>query len=378
MLGPECYPLYLGVLFLLILFKTALQSAVHPLINESGHSRMVGCFILAVAAVLFFGFRPHNSYFPDTHVYAGSFENARYTDFEAGTEGDVLFRWLCSVCAKSGMSVEAYFCLMATLYIVPILVVIHRWFKGNEYLALLFVFASFTFYTFGGSIMRNGLACSFSLFALCLWTTETGWRKIYAFVSAIIAFNFHNSAALPLLGLFLSIFCVRKIEVAILIWVISMVVSLLIGPMLGVYVSEYVEEERLRSYTEAGLLEDHFEGFSHSGFRWDFLIYSLSGILMIGYVGIIKKVRNRTFQIISNTYVLTNAMWIILIYSLFSDRFARLSWVLIPFIFLYPIVHFDIWRQPGRDATLIIWGEWLFLLVMAWTSVSNFIIGTPV
>jgi hypothetical protein len=39
-----------------------------------------------------------------------------------------------------------------------------------------------------------------------------------------------------------------------------------------------------------------------------------------------------------NTYLLTNGLWVLVIHASFSNRFAYLSWFMMPWILLYPFV----------------------------------------
>jgi hypothetical protein len=45
-----------------------------------------------------------------------------------------------------------------------------------------------------------------------------------------------------------------------------------------------------------------------------------------------------------NTYLLANAVWVLLIHASFSNRFAYLSWFMMPWLLVYPFL-------PGKTLT---------------------------
>ena len=74
------------------------------------------------------------------------------------------------------------------------------------------------------------------------------------------------------------------------------------------------------------------------GFRVDFIIYSLTPII-IGYYFIFKKkFRDNFYTLLYNSYILTNIFWILVIRANYTYRFAYLSWFMMPFIMVYPLL----------------------------------------
>ena len=66
-----------------------------------------------------------------------------------------------------------------------------------------------------------------------------------------------------------------------------------------------------------------------------------------------------------NTYLLANAVWILVIHSDQSNRFAYLSWFMMPWVLLYPFVPGKIIDRPrtGLIATVLC-AHYLFTYVM--------------
>lgn len=364
--GSGFYPLYLALTGVLIFWSA---SSDRPLAEDSKRERML-CWLLAVFFIIFFAVRPHNRYFPDTQGYAVVYYNVQDGMIIKGEKAEVAFEFVRDTCAAMGLSVEVYFGVVATLYLVAIVLSCQLVFPRHPFIAMLGVVTSFAFYSGGGAIIRNGIAMSWMLWAISLWLTsgKRKKRRWIAIAIAICAYYFHHSIALTIAAFAASLLLIKSTKTALWIWIGAIFVALLIGRPIGEIASDWIGDDRLMDYVEAGLDEKNFEGFSSSRFRWDFLLYSVLGIAMIYYCTIKKKIRDKTYIILSNTYILANAMWIILIYSKFTDRFARLSWIIMPFVLLYPILKLYIFNKIQKDSSIVLWGQWLFLVLMGWRS----------
>jgi hypothetical protein len=106
------------------------------------------------------------------------------------------------------------------------------------------------------------------------------------------------------------------------------------------------------------------EIFSHTGFRWDFLLYSLFPVVMIWYVTRHRKFNDLGYNVIANTYLFCNAFWIMVIRSSFSNRFAYLSWFMYPLVMFYPLLRMNIWKDQDRKTAIILFLYSLFTFFM--------------
>jgi hypothetical protein len=76
-----------------------------------------------------------------------------------------------------------------------------------------------------------------------------------------------------------------------------------------------------------------------------------------------------------NTYLLSNALWALLIHANFSNRFAYLSWFMMPWILLYPFVPGEIIHRPRIGfIAAILCVHYLFTYVM-WVGVYRMSFG---
>lgn len=365
--GEGFYPLYLLLTLILIFGK----SQVVPTIRTGSKIPMIGCWLLATFFVVFFAVRPWNYYFPDTLNYATYY---KYTLIGGPTDsgkGEFAFDALKNICAHFGFPVEVYFGVCAFLYLLPAVVSFKILFKQNAYLGFLGFVTCFAFYAGGGTIIRNGLAYTWMLLAITLWLQPHKKQKILAILCGFLAFGFHHAITLTIVSFLLALYLVKTTPRAILVWIGAIIVALAVGRTLGFIIGEFSGDDRAIMYAQDGLDERNFEGFSHSGFRWDFLLYSATGIWMIYYVTVTRKIKDRIYQVLGNTYIIANAFWILFIYAKFSDRFARMSWILMPVILFYPLVKFKLWKSPGTITSIILFGQWMFLLLMGWKYVKE-------
>ena len=94
--------------------------------------------------------------------------------------------------------------------------------------------------------------------------------------------------------------------------------------------------------------------FSQTGFRWDFLIYSASAVYIGWFFIFKKKITDPLYIHIFGVYCITNAFWILVITAAFSNRFAYLSWFLMPVVFAYPMFRYKIWDNQYKTFSVIL------------------------
>ncbi len=212
---------------------------------------------------------------------------------------------------------------------------------NNVLVSFLFCLGAFSYFTYGTNGIRNGLACSVILLMLS-FITGNKREKIIAAALAFVAFNIHRSTALPILMSVLTLLSVRNFKTAYCFWILSIFISLVAGNAVTSIFAGLGFDDRMHSYlTTAPKAEE----FSHTGFRWDFLIYSMMPIVLGYYVIAKRGIRDRNYELLLNTYTLCNAFWVMIIRANFSNRFAYLSWFMYPIVLAYPLLKLDIWGE---------------------------------
>lgn len=320
---------------------------------------------------LFFGLRPPVLSYAlgDTYTYLGSYNAALAgRDLFADAENEYIWAFIEQTCANLGFSANGWFTVIAAIYLGFNIWGVRRVFYGQEYFALLFYIVFFLFYSGGTNGIRNADAYSIVFFAISLFTQPCRRNYILAAILCLIAFYIHTSVMITIAGLIGALFLVKTTNKALLVWFAAILIALIGGNYLAEFATNYfaLEDERLSSYLEGGKdVEELAKGFSHVGFRWDFLLFSAPPIAIGWYVTEVKKVKDRMFQLLLNTYILANAIWIIFIYAAFSNRFAMLSWCIYPYVLCYPFLKMNIWGDNRVLFTnLALWTMAIFTLII--------------
>lgn len=301
---------------------------------------IIWTLLLTIILALWLGMRPIAPIFGDTVNYAHE-----YMDFKLGytsrLEVDNEWIWvkLMYSCSQV-MDVTGFFTLIALGYFGSTLWACQKLMPNGTLVAMLFMMGAFSFYAYCVNGVRNGFACSIVLLALSFVAGER--RKIViAGLLSFIAINIHRSTVLPILMMFVSMTCVKSFRYAYVFWLLSIVISLVAGNTIANFFTGLGFDDRL-SYLTA----EHEEGlFSKSGFRWDFLLYSMMPIVLGYYIVIMRGLRDKVYELLLNTYTLSNAFWVMVIRAEYSNRFAYLSWFMYPLVLAYPLLRMNIWEE---------------------------------
>lgn len=349
---------YIGVFNCILLFLCIfefLQIYRNHTINKSDN--IWGALFLLIFASLYLGLRDTRSLeFGDTIGYASGYlaNNISYDD---GKRGEIVWAFFTDFCYKMGLSVHTWFVLIDLIYIGCMYLSCKKLLREHIYTAMLFMLSAFSFFGYGVNGLRNGVACSLVILAItCYIFSFKG--KIFAFILCLLGFYIHKSIMLPIVTFLVSFYFIKEIKWALYFWVSSIALSLIIGNQFATFVEPILGfDERLSDYFNGANDLETMKGFSSTGFRWDFLLYSALPVLLGIYVVFIKKLYNRFYHILLNTYILANAFWIIVIQASFSNRFAYLSWFLYPLVLAYPLLKFPLWENQGKIVGLVLCGH---------------------
>ncbi|MBV7440789.1 EpsG family protein [Weeksellaceae bacterium TAE3-ERU29] len=310
-------------------------------------------FIFVIFVLLYMGLRPIHGVFIDMTTYNEIFEMFKLGRFDIGKQ-DIAFDYLMKY-SSAIMSAHSFFFVCASLYIIPLYLVSKKWFKEYWFYSFLLLVVSFSFWSYGTNGIRNGIASSLFLLGV------SRERKIWQIVLIILAISFHKSILLPTIGFILANIY-NKPKYFIFFWFFSILLSLAGGSFWENFFSNIgLDDNRLSYLTTAS-----DKSFSRKGFRWDFLLYS-SVPTLIGWYFIVKKgFVDRKYFLIYNTYLFSNALWILVIRANFSNRFAYLSWFMMALIIIYPLLKkFLIPKQHQLIGTItILYFGFTFILLV--------------
>ena len=301
-----------------LLFKTSGKNNITAPIDNN--LSLVLCLIV-VSAIAFYPIE----YGSDKERYNYLFINIFKTFFEK----DIGWYYYTFLCKSISNNSTVYFTITSVVYfignyfflktIIP---------KKYLFYFLLTLFGSLGYFGYGTNTIRSGVALSFFLLAFVK-------RKdfVYYFIFLLISVLLHKSMLILVLSLILTKF-IKNHKFYILVWLCFLIISSLNVSFMTSFIQEYffAFDYRIDLY-----LSSKSNELYKSGFRYDFLLYSLIPII-IGYYYIHNlKFRNVLYQKLFNMYIIVNSFWLLLIKIPFNDRFAYLSWFLSPFLLLYPL-----------------------------------------
>lgn len=346
------YPIFLYVV-LILSFISCLR--VYNLDSREiirGKKSFLPPLVLCIALAIFIGGRPLSSYyFGDTINYALFYHRMQLVNSAPLVGGEWIWTRFMYFCSQR-MDVSDFFTLVALGYFGFTLWACRRLAARETWIMVLFNLAAFSFFSYATNGIRNGLACTMTLVALSYMIERKKRSFIIAGALAFVSLNIHFTTALPLLAAVVSLFFIKSFKTAYVFWILSIIVSLVAGGPVTEFFASLGFDDRV-SYLQDTMDDDTFR---HTGFRWDFLIYSMMPIVLGYYVVMKRGIRNATYEFLLNTYTLSNAFWVMVIRANYSNRFAYLSWFLYPLVLAYPLLKMNVWddRQGQNLATIML------------------------
>lgn len=254
-------------------------------------------------------------------------------------------------------NVTIYFSIIAALYIgIRWLACKNLAVSNPEILLLAFLF-SLQFFGYGANTIRSGLASSFTILAISVFPKRKCLGAIIAF-SAILT---HLSMVIPLCAYAIAYYK-PNVKLFLGLWVLSIGLSAVAGNAIALYLGQFVLDNA--GEQAAGYILHAGRGSYKSGFRVDFVLYSLIPII-IGLLYIFKyDYREKFYLTVYSTFLLANTFFILVIRADYVDRFGYLSWMLIPIILLYPLLNSDTLPDKGKYISLTLILLELFTFVM--------------
>ena len=351
--------LYLTLFFVISQYSKINALSGRLLILRNNNNRLFLWYVFLFVLVV--GLRPISGAFGDTINYARTYWNLG-NGYELEDTKEWVFYYSMRWFATHGFDVMWFFLFVEVFYIVSMVIACKRLSSNNFVLLLIFCFSAFSFFTYGTNGIRNGMACS--LVTLALTYLQGNKRdKIICGVLCFFAYNIHHSTALPILAMLYSYYF-SKPKHMFYFWVASIGISLVMGGAVSNFFAGLGFDDRMSSYIAGQEDEEEMAQFSQVGFRWDFLLYSVMPIWLGYYLVFKRKIYNSTYMLLLGTYVYSNAFWVMIIRSSFSNRFAYLSWFLYPIVLAYPLIKFEIWPKQGGKTAMILLAHFGFTYIM--------------
>ena len=303
--------------------------------------------------LIYMGLRPIHGVLIDMTTYARMFERFSRS-LEFSVEYDFLF-YILMFGASKIMTVQAFFFLCAMAYVVPLFLACRKWFTHYWFYAFLMLVISFSFWAYGTNGIRNGIATSIFLFAI------SRGKRYTQIIWILVSIGIHKSMILPSFGFFITQIN-NSSKIYLKFWLLCIPLSLFAGSFLETAITNLgFGDDRIGMY----LTDDDFGSTYNKGFRWDFLMYSATGVIVGWYFIFRKNFKDKIYLRIFNIYLFANGFWILIITASFSNRFAYLSWFLLGILIIYPfLINLQFFKYQHRKIGIVILGYFLFTYIM--------------
>ena len=353
------FDLSILILIMLVLWQCRVGSVLK---KDTASLNATWGFIFAIVLILYMGLRPINIQFGDTVNYASEFRMIQEGRNRWGMENEWLFSALFHWFARNS-NIHAFFLLCSVFYVGSLWLAMQRMFKDYYYIPFLIILSMFTFWSYGVNGVRNGVGASLFILALS-YANNIPLMCLLAFIGT----GFHTSVFM-MIGAGIIAWFLNNSYLYLVIWVVSIGASYVAGGTIQDFLANipfFSFDDRFQGYLTQETDEANMVYVS-GAFRWDFIAYSSLGTL-IGYYFIFRRdFKDEYYHWIYNIYLITNAFWILVIRAAFSNRFAQISWFILPVVLIYPFMKKRFWTNHEKYLAYAI------MLFYAYTFYENFI-----
>ena len=354
--------LYQTVYLLIVLSMTVLVMQRYAIVDFTEREdnpvfRNGIAWALTSFLVLFVGFRPLSGrYFVDMSAYAASYKAllwGRPFHFKWDTD-NVIFDNLFAFFGSQKIPIDYFFLSMAGIFFVCMMLACRKLFPKDVLLSLLVYLGAFSTFSYGTNGIKAGAAASIFLLALAYW--ENKWVTIPVL---LVSIGFHHSMIVPVVA-FLIAYFYRNPHVFIGGWLLCLFLAAIHVTDFMTFFSGFADEQgALYLDTDVKNVVLYV-----SGFRPDFILYSAIPIF-IGYYHIRRsEIESETYNFLWCVYTLTNCVFLLCTYGTFINRIAYLSWLMLPFVLLYPVLYCEEDAFQHRNLRYVVYGHLGFTLFM--------------
>lgn len=227
-----------------------------------------------------------------------------------------------------------FFIITATIYVLSYISLTMKFISPNyRFPFIVLVVGSLGFTSYGINTIRSGFALAFFFFGLCNQSSKKiNYQQIVLFM---ISIAMHKSMLLLIGSYYLSSY-IKKTKKFELLWFFFLALSIANFNLSDLFESWGLlnVDMRVEGYLEAS--DSVMEAYEKAGFRIDFIAYSIVPILFTRFIITNFHISDIFFLKIYKIYLICNSVWLLVIRVPYTDRFAYLSWCLIPLLIVYP------------------------------------------
>lgn len=193
-----------------------------------------------------------------------------------------------------------FFILLSFIYTLSYVVFAKYHFKNYWGFFVIMAFGCVDFSSYGYNTVRSGLAISMCL--VCLGFDKKVWLKV---MLLLLAVSIHKSMLLPISAYLLTSKLKRGFYVYML-WIICFIFSVVNLDLSNMFLEIGFADERIDRYaaTISGERETNYD----TGYRIDFLIYSIIPMVISFYYVKAKHIVERLYLHLFYTYIFVNAI----------------------------------------------------------------------
>lgn len=319
--------------------------------------------LICIFFILFIGLRdPYGIEFGDSQSYTYV-----YTDYighpfmwDWGTK-NFLYDNLFFLFSSKAIQIELFYLFISLIYFGGICFCCKTLFPKDSASTFLVYLAGFSTYSYSINGIKAGAAASLFLIAIALREKK---KYLLTGVFLFLSLGFHHAMLMPIVAFVLCSFF-KNPKFYLGFWIVCFFIAVLhityfqnlflsIGSDIDDKVIDYLGED-LSTYNFSRL---------KSGFRLDFIIYSFIPVL-IGWFAIFKKkIKSEQYAFLLNTYAFINAIWLLCMYAMFTNRIAYLSWLMYPVVLIYPLLKEEWGKGQYKIYRWLAYGQLAFLLFM--------------
>lgn len=347
--------IYLPIYLLIVTIFTFLTlSKYKPFVffRKNKLSQVPKAVSLSIFFTIFLGFRPVSTIFGDTgsydEVYQVIMGNRFYLNLNVP---NFIFENIFNFFASQNISINYFFLLISTIYFSCTLWACMILFPKDSLLSFIMYLGAFSTYSYGVNGIKAGAAAALFLLAIAYRR-----KKAIALIFLFLSYGFHHSMLAPNTAFIISYYY-KNPKTYLYGWFFCLLLAAL---HITVFMSLF-----------AGYTDDHGAAYLRSssqnivsGFRPDFILYSAIPIILGYYIITTKRYVSENYIFIWQVYTLTNCVFLLCTYGSFINRIAYLSWLLYPFVLLYPFIYGKWGNQQCTYIKNIVYGHLCFTLFM--------------
>lgn len=307
---------------------------------------------IAIVLIIVIGFRPQTSVFVDMVNYISiynAFQGESFVfDFDAE---NIIFDNIFHYWASNRLGITSFFVLISAIYWGGLLVACKKLFPRDTLLAYVMYLGAFSTFSYGVNGIKAGAAAAVFLIALAYRE-----RVFLSLLIALISYGCHHAMQVVVVAYIITFFF-KNPKYYLYGWIVCFMMGLLHITFFQEFFGGLTDEQG-----QMYLINDGPDEIS--GFRIDFILYSALPVFL-GY-RIIKKynIQSKFYIQIINLYTLVNGVWLLCLYANDINRIAYLSWLMYPFVLLYPFVNLNWSKRQGTYLKYTVFGHLGFTLFM--------------